>query len=140
MLSTVFVFFAVDESVDLHEEFGLWLEARGIPDGGLVRDVDTLILAGYGLVVFAAVASSWRVLAAPRLARLAFAVSAVCGAIALTMDARLSHDHWYSHGEEYAEALAAGALAVASVAHAHVRLPGRGLASPLPPSKHTHRT
>ncbi|MGH2609314.1 MAG: hypothetical protein ACRDHF_09525 [Tepidiformaceae bacterium] len=118
-----FIALSVDEASDIHERLGRSMGDAGV-QARLVQDLDSLVLAAYGLILAALFLGRWRTLTAAPLGTTAMGGAFVLGGAAVAMDMFVPKGFPGAHGEEYLEAGAACLLAAVFVSHAGVTVSG----------------
>jgi hypothetical protein len=114
---------SIDEAFSMHERLGRWFDQSGV-DVPLVQDLDSLVLAAYGVVLATLFIAAWGPLTSAPLATAAMGGTFLLGGAAVAMDMLVPRGLPGAHGEEYLEAGAACGLACVFLSHAAAILAG----------------
>lgn len=120
LLAGGFLYLGLDEAASLHEKIGTRLTIWGVPTPGLVNHLDDAVVASYGAIGLAVIATNWHELAlTPRPTLLLMAGLAVTAA-SIGIDALAPVEGWSPIAEETCEISAALLLCLAAWARTRV--------------------
>ena len=129
LLAGGFLYLGLDEAASLHEKIGTRLTIWGVPTPGVVNHLDDAVVASYGAIGLAVIATNWRELSlTPRPTLLLMAGLAVT-AVSIGIDTLAPVEGWSPIVEEACEISASLLLCLAAWARTRVTvsmvMPGR---------------